>query len=184
MQIYASQRYVRQAPRKVRLVANAVKDMPLEQAFRQLAVMQRSASIPVIKTLRQAVANGQHNYNVQPTEMRIKSIVVENGPIYKRFRAVSRGRAHSIQKKTSHIVVRLELLTDLAVAGEKKVKISSSTKKTNSHIGTDSSKQTSSVTKKAAKSDKSTDVATKVKSAPKATKKVTKVKNLEKTAKK
>lgn len=108
MEIYASQRYVRQAPRKVRLVANAVKDMPLEQAFRQLSVLQRSASLPVMKTLRQAVANAQHNHHLDPKELKIKSIVVENGPIYKRFRAVSRGRAHSIQKKTCHIVVRLE----------------------------------------------------------------------------
>lgn len=123
MEIYASQRYTRQAPRKVRLVANTVKSLSLEAAFRQLATMERAASLPVMKTLRQAVANAQHNHNLSPTMLKIKSIVVENGPIYKRYRAVSRGRGHSIQKKTAHIVVRLETIENTApvtAAAEKK----------------------------------------------------------------
>ncbi len=120
MEIYASQRYARQAPRKVRLVANAVKSLSLEAAFRQLGVMERAASLPVMKTLRQAVANAQHNFNLNPQTLKIKSIVVESGPIYKRMRAVSRGRGHSIQKKTSHIVVRLETIEAIApVLGKK-----------------------------------------------------------------
>lgn len=107
MEIRASQRYIRQAPRKVRLVANTVKDLSLEQAIRQLAVVRRAATLPVLKTLRQAVANAQHNHGLAPADLRIKELIVNDGSILKRWRAVSRGRAHSIQKKTCHISVTL-----------------------------------------------------------------------------
>jgi large subunit ribosomal protein L22 len=107
MTIQASQIYNRQAPRKVRLVANTVKSLPLAAAFQQLAVMDRNASILVMKVLRQAVANATHNYGLQVEDLAIKSITVDGGSLYKRFRAVSRGRAHSIVKKTCHVTVEL-----------------------------------------------------------------------------
>lgn len=107
MEIIATQRSIRQAPRKVRLVANTVKSMPLEQAIRQLAVMQRAASIPVLKTLRQAVANAQNNHGISPDQLEIASLLVNDGSIFKRWRAVSRGRAHSIFKRSCHVVVKL-----------------------------------------------------------------------------
>lgn len=107
MEIIAIQRYVRQAPRKVRLVANSVKELPLEQALRQLAVIPRAATLPVLKTLRQAVANAQHNHGLSPADLQIKELIVNDGAIQKRWRAVSRGRAHSIHKRTCHIRVTL-----------------------------------------------------------------------------
>lgn len=125
MEIYASQRYTRQAPRKVRLVANTVKSLSLEAAFRQLATMERAASLPVMKTLRQAVANATHNHNLSAQNLKIKSIVVDSGPIYKRMRAVSRGRGHSIQKKTSHITVRLETIDSTPVIAQSEKKTES-----------------------------------------------------------
>ncbi len=108
MIITATQMYTRQAPRKVRLVANTVRKLSLRAAFEQLSVMPREASIVVMKTLRQAVANAVHNHNIQFDELSIKSILVDEGPRYKRFRAVSRGRAHTIIKRTSHISVELQ----------------------------------------------------------------------------
>jgi large subunit ribosomal protein L22 len=124
MEIKATQRYIRQAPRKVRLVANTVKELSLEQAIRQLAVMRRAATLPVLKTLRQAVANAQHNHGLSPANLRIKELIVNDGATLKRWRAVSRGRAHSIFKKTCHVCVTLEttepMTTSAAVAPEKK----------------------------------------------------------------
>lgn len=113
MTIKASQTYARQAPRKVRLVANTVKSLALTDAFQQLAVMDRNASILVMKVLRQAVANATHNYNLKAEDLVIKSIQVDGGSLYKRFRAVSRGRAHSIVKKTCHVSVELMEKTDV-----------------------------------------------------------------------
>lgn len=107
MIITAKQTYTRQAPRKIRLVANAVKSLPLTEAFQQLGVMQREASIVVLKVLRQAVANATHNHNLQAADLVIKTIMVDSGSNYKRFNPVSRGRAHAILKKTSHVTVQL-----------------------------------------------------------------------------
>jgi len=110
MEIKATQRDVRQAPRKVRLVANTVKKLSLENAIRQLAVVRRAATLPVLKTLRQAVANAVHNHGLSPQDLRIKDLLVNDGPTLKRWRAVSRGRSHAIQKKTCHIAVILETI--------------------------------------------------------------------------
>jgi large subunit ribosomal protein L22 len=108
MTIKTTQKNTRQTPRKVRLVANAVKNVPLNEAFRQLGVIERRATMVLMKVLRQAVANAVHNFGYSPEDLSLKSILVTDGPRYKRFRAVSRGRAHNIIKRTSHITVELE----------------------------------------------------------------------------
>ncbi len=108
MLIKATQKNTRQTPRKVRLVANSVKNLPIDQAMRHLAVMDRRSSIVVIKLLRQAVADAMNNHGFKFEELKLKTIVVNPGPSYKRFRAVSRGRAHNVLKRTSHITVELE----------------------------------------------------------------------------
>lgn len=113
MEIKATQRAIRQAPRKVRLVANAVKELGLEQAIRQLAVMRRAATLPVLKTLRQAVANAQHNHGLSPANLRIKELLVNDGASLKRWRAVSRGRSHAVSKKTCHVLVTLETIESI-----------------------------------------------------------------------
>lgn len=120
MIIKASQQDIRQAPRKVRLVANSVKELSLEAAIRQLAVMRRAATIPVLKTLRQAVANATHNHGLIASNLRIKELVVNDGATLKRWRAVSRGRSHSIEKRTCHIMVTLETTDPVAAVAEKK----------------------------------------------------------------
>lgn len=107
MLITATQKYTRQTPRKLRLVANTVKKMPLEQAIKQLGVIERRASLAIMKTLKQAVANAINNHNLAFKDLSIKSITVGEGPRYRRFNAVSRGRAHEVLKKTSHITVTL-----------------------------------------------------------------------------
>lgn len=111
MILKATQTNTRQTPRKVRLVANAVKEKPLLKAVEHLSVMDREASLVVLKVLRQAIANATHNHNLQVADLRIKNIIVDGGPQYKRWQPVSRGRAHSILKKTCHVTVELEQLT-------------------------------------------------------------------------
>jgi large subunit ribosomal protein L22 len=126
MQIIATQKNVRQSPRKVRLVANTVKDLSLTVALSQLAVMERRASLVVIKVLKQAIANAMNNHQLAYDALTLKSIEVTPGQTYKRWRAVSRGRAHSIMKRTSHIRVVLNAADDAQVQPVKAVE----TKKT------------------------------------------------------
>jgi len=108
MLIKVNQKYTRQTPRKVRLVANAVKGLSIAKAVEQLGLIERKSSIVVLKVLRQALAAAEHNFNLSVDQLKIHSILVGTGPTYKRFRAVSRGRAHTILKRTSHITVILE----------------------------------------------------------------------------
>lgn len=121
MQIIAEQNTTRQSPRKVRLVANAVRKLPLEKALQQLAVMERRASLVVAKVLRQALANAKHNHRLEANQVELKNIIVNVGPTYKRWRAASRGRAHSIYKRTSHIRVILETKAEKTKTETKKV---------------------------------------------------------------
>ena len=127
MIITATQKYVRQTPRKVRLVASSVRKMKLETAIRQLGVMDRTASTTVLKVVRQALANAMNNHSIKFEELQLKNIIVNEGATYKRFRAVSRGRAHNIMKKSCHITVELEKPDVSPVIETKKVE---STKKT------------------------------------------------------
>jgi large subunit ribosomal protein L22 len=116
MLIIASQQSTRQTPRKVRLVANQVRKLSLEKALEQLAVIERRSTLVVLKTIRQAIANAQHNHGLAFSDLLLKNIVITEGPRYRRFRAVSRGRAHGIIKRTSNITVTLETASTSSIA--------------------------------------------------------------------
>jgi len=112
MKITATQKQIRQTPRKMRLVANQVKNLSLEQAMRQLAVINRRASLNILKVIKQAIASAMNNHRLSFESLTLANIQVTPGPVYKRWRAVSRGRAHSIMKRTSHVRVELETKED------------------------------------------------------------------------
>ena len=117
MQIKAVQKYTRQTPRKVRLVANQVKDLSLEEAMKQLGVIEKRATDVIAKTMKLAIADATHNHGYQVSDLAIESILVTEGPRYSRFRAVSRGRAHGVIKRTCHVTVILKTQED-AKAGK------------------------------------------------------------------
>lgn len=130
MIIKAEQKNTRQPARKVRLVADVVKEMSVEDAIRQLAVVNRKASLLVLKVLRQAVANAMNNYNLAFSDLEIDNIIVNDGPALKRWRAVSRGRAHTILKRTCHVRVDLRTKKDAkAIAPDKKEEAKAPVKK-------------------------------------------------------
>lgn len=108
MEVVAKSRYVRCSPRKLRLVASAVKKLSLDEAVTLLENSPKQASLPLLKVVKQGVANATKNLSLERAALKIKKIEVSEGPTYKRWRAVSRGRAHGIAKRTSHITVILE----------------------------------------------------------------------------
>jgi large subunit ribosomal protein L22 len=115
MLIKATQKYTRQTPRKVRLVANTVRKMPLEKALQQLAVIEKKATMVVTKTVQQAIANATHNHGYQLSDLSLDNILITEGPRYRRFRSVSRGRAHGIIKRTCHVTVILKTKDEASV---------------------------------------------------------------------
>ncbi|MEK7513738.1 MAG: 50S ribosomal protein L22 [Patescibacteria group bacterium] len=108
MQINAQSKYLHHSPRKMRLVANLIRPLPIEAAMLALKNLRSRAAQPVLKVLTQAVANAVNNFNLAKNSLKIQSIEVNPGPTAKRWQPVSRGRAHSVMKRTSHIKIILE----------------------------------------------------------------------------
>src|SRR3989344_7722697 len=99
--------YLRIAPRKARLVTEVIKKLSVNEAEAQLMLMPNRVAGPILKLLRSGVANVKHNYEVETNNLTIENIVVNNGPMLKRFLPRAMGRATPIQKKSSHIVLTL-----------------------------------------------------------------------------
>ena len=102
------QKYIRTSPRKLRLVADAVRALSPEQALIHLKFTPKSAAIPLYKAIKQAVSNAKDQAGLAVEKLAFKTIDVMAGPTYKRFQPVSRGMAHSVRKRTSHIRVELK----------------------------------------------------------------------------
>lgn len=108
MEVVAKSRNIRVSPRKLRLVADAIRHLPPQAALVVLEKMGKRAALPLAKTINQALANATNNFNLKKEDLGIKKLEIQEGPTYKRWRAVSRGRAHEIKKRTSHIFLVLE----------------------------------------------------------------------------
>ena len=93
----------RQSPRKVRLVADAVRGKSVEEAFNILNFIPKHAGLPIKKLIASAYANAGKTEGLI-----VKTIRVDSGPTLYRRRPRSRGMANPIRKRTSHIIVTLE----------------------------------------------------------------------------
>jgi len=107
MLIKARQSNIRTSPRKLALVARAVRTLSLTEAMDQLKFMPKRAAQPMLKLFKQAIANAK-DQGLDEVSLKTKLLEVKKGPTYKRWQPVSRGRAHSIKKRTSHIMLTLE----------------------------------------------------------------------------
>lgn len=105
MEVRAIARQVQISPRKVRLVGNAVKGMPVGQAIASLQLVANKAGDPIAKALRSAVANAENNYNLATEDLVVARVVADEGRRMKRWRARARGRAGALIKRSCHITV-------------------------------------------------------------------------------
>jgi len=105
MQAKALARYVRIAPRKVRLVVDLIRGKRVDEAFAILRHTPRAASPVLEKLLNSAVANAEHNYSLDVNNLVISDAFVNEGPMMKRFQPHAQGRAFRINKRTSHITL-------------------------------------------------------------------------------
>lgn len=106
-EVKSSLKYLRIAPRKVRLVADLIKNKPVDVAAAILEVTNKRAAPHILKLLKSAIANAQNNFKIPPSKLFVKSIRVDGGPMLKRWMPRARGAAYLIQKKTSHIFLVL-----------------------------------------------------------------------------
>ena len=98
-------KYIRIAPRKVRLVVDLIRGKKIGEALAILKLTPRGASPVVEKVLKSAIANAENNHNMDVERLFVKEIFVDPGPTLKRFHPRAQGRAYSIMKRTSHITV-------------------------------------------------------------------------------
>lgn len=103
-------RYARISPRKYRLVIPLVKGKGAEEAIAILSTVKKKASGYAIELLKSAIANAKRNVNgIDTGTLYISKMIADPGPMLKRFRAASMGRAGSIHKHTSHLTIELDV---------------------------------------------------------------------------
>ena len=105
MQAKAVARTVRIAPRKARLVVDLIRGKQVGEAVAILRHTPKAASPVVEKVLKSAVANAEHNYDLDINSLVVSEVFVDEGPTLKRFRPRAQGRASAINKRTSHITL-------------------------------------------------------------------------------
>ncbi|MEX0994992.1 MAG: 50S ribosomal protein L22 [Balneolaceae bacterium] len=104
----AIQRHLRKSPRKIRLVADAVRGKRVDKALKQLEFMKKGTAVDVAKVVRSAAANLRDRFEEERLDndmLVIKTITVDEGVILKRMQPRAMGRAGRINKRSSHITV-------------------------------------------------------------------------------
>jgi large subunit ribosomal protein L22 len=108
MDIIARVKSVRISPRKVRLVADGIRNLSLSKALNVLSMTQKRGATVLESAFKSAIGNAVNNSKKSVDSLRIKTIEVWDGPAIKRFHASTRGRAHPYKKRSSHIKIILE----------------------------------------------------------------------------
>ena len=98
-------KYIRLSPQKARLVADVVYSMGVEDALTTLRFMPKKGAGIIRKVLASAIANADQVDTVDVDTLYVKQILIDGGPMLKRFSPRAQGRANRILKRSSHITV-------------------------------------------------------------------------------
>jgi ribosomal protein L22 len=105
--VRAQAKYVRSSARKARLVCDHIRGKSVEEARAILAFTPRAVARDWSKVLESAVANAEHNHELDGDRLLVKAAHADEGPTLKRFRPRAMGRATPIRKRTSHLTILL-----------------------------------------------------------------------------
>lgn len=103
--IYSKAKYIRISPSKVRRVAKLVRGKTVKEAIQILSNLPHKGAMLLLKVINSARANAVNNNKLNEIDLQLPLILVNEGPTFKRFRPVGRGRIFGILKRTSHIIV-------------------------------------------------------------------------------
>ena len=103
MEVRAIAKRLSISAQKVRLVADQVRGKPVADALDILNFSTKKGAVLVKKTVESAIANAEHNDGADIDELKVKTIFVEKGPVFKRFRPRAKGRGVQILKPTCHV---------------------------------------------------------------------------------
>ncbi len=110
MEAKAVSRYVRQSARKLRQIADLIRGKDLEEALNILHFSNKKASRIIEKTLRSCVSNllnTEEGASLEPEELFVKTIYIDEGPTARRYRPRAMGRATIIRRRASHVTVKV-----------------------------------------------------------------------------
>jgi len=105
MRVSATAKYLRGSTRKTRLVTEAIKGLPVEEASARLQFMPQAAAKDVARVLKSAAANAENNHDRSADELYVADAIANEGPTIKRWRPRAQGRAFPIHKPMTHITV-------------------------------------------------------------------------------
>lgn len=105
---YAVAKSIRISPYKVRSVLDVIRGKNYDEAVAILKTLNKSASEPILKVVNSAAANAENNLAMNKDTLYIAECYADQGATLKRMQPVSKGRGHSILKRTSHITVVLD----------------------------------------------------------------------------
>jgi len=108
MQVSAKLNNLKIAPRKVRLVAHVIKGMSADAALTELSKQVKRSSEPMSKLLRSAIANAEHNFGLDSSNLFVRSVLVGDGKRLKRWQPRAFGRANQILHRLSNITLVVE----------------------------------------------------------------------------
>ena len=108
MEVKAVAKYVRIAPRKVRVVMDLIRGKNVAEAFAILKFTPKVGADAIEKVLKSAVANADNNFDMNVDKLFISTAFVDQGPTMKRIHPRSRGQAFKILKRSSHITIAVE----------------------------------------------------------------------------
>ena len=108
MEAKAHLKYARISPRKVSIVLDLIRNKPVEYAMAVLKNTPKSACEYIEKLLKSAMANAINNYQMDASSLYVSECFVCPGPILKRIRPMSKGRAYRIEKRSSHVTMVLK----------------------------------------------------------------------------
>ncbi len=116
MEAKAKLKHLRMSPRKVRLVIDVIRTMPVMEALDQLKFINKRAAGPIIKLINSAIANAENTYSLEKDNLYIKEIKVDEAATLKRWMPRAHGRATTIRKRGSHISL---VLAEIKASGKK-----------------------------------------------------------------
>jgi len=105
MESKAIAKMIRIAPRKARLVVDLIRGKKVGEAIAILTLTPKAASKPTLKVLKSAIANAEHNYNMDVNNLYVKTCYVTDGIRMKRMLPRAKGRGDVIQKRTCNVTV-------------------------------------------------------------------------------
>ena len=104
----ACAKYIRISPYKVRVVLDIIRGKSVNEAVAILENCTKAGALPIKKVVLSAAANAEHNLNMNVSDLKVAECYADGAATLKRYQPVSKGRAHSIKKRTSHITIILD----------------------------------------------------------------------------